>query len=126
MLSKQKQSVLRNQLFRHLDGIVIAPIAFALDQEGVTKFILDHRKIGLSELTKHFNANEGYLNVALRALCSQGWLTQEVNNEKDEVMYYINESSEIAFDHFYMYKDVVELMKISENYSNRIFEIEYF
>jgi hypothetical protein len=126
VLSKKEQSVLRNKLFRHLDGIVIAPIAFALDKEGVTKFILDHRKVTLKELTKHFEANEGYLNVALRALCSQSWLAQEVNNEKNEVLFSINEFSEIAFDHFYIYKDVVELMKISENYSSRFFEIEPF
>ncbi|MBL4604170.1 MAG: class I SAM-dependent methyltransferase, partial [Flavobacteriaceae bacterium] len=126
MLTKKEQSVLRNQLFRHLDGIVVAPISYALDQEGVTEYLLVNKRVTLSELTSHFDANNGYLNVALRALCSQGWLTQEVDNIENKVTFSINEHSETAFDHFYMYKDVVELMKVSENYSNRIFEIEPF
>ena len=126
MLSKKEQSVLRNQLFRHLDGIVVAPISYALDQEGVTNYLLKNKKTTLTELTSHFDANDGYLNVALRALCSQGWLSQEVDNSDNSVTFSINQQSQIAFDHFYMYKDVTELMKISENYSNRIFEIEPF
>ncbi len=126
MLSKKEQNILRNQLFRHLDGIVTAPVSYALFQKGVTNYLLSKKKATLSELTKEFNANDGYLNVALRALCSQGWLTQEVTNGKDQVVFEVNENSETAFSHFHLYKDVVDLMTLSGKFSNRIFQVEPF
>jgi len=126
MLSKQKLLTLRNKLFRHLDGIVIAPSAYALKENGVTDHMLKHKRTDLEDLATKFNANEGYLNVALRGLCSQGWLTQYVDNQKGSVSYEINDRSKIAFDHIYMYKDVVSLLRMSENYHPRKFEMEPF
>ena len=66
------------------------------------------------------------MNVALRGLCSQGWLTQNVNHQNNAVSYEINKASEIAFNYFYLYEDVVDLLKMSENYHQRKFEIEPF
>lgn len=126
MISKQDQAAFRNTLFRHLDGIVTAPSAYALSEKGVCDFILTNKKVSLRTLSKHFNANEGYLNIALRVLCSQGWLTQEVDNGQDEIVYSINKASQVAFDHFYLYKDVVALLKLSEKYHSRKFEAEPF
>lgn len=126
MLTKKEQSILRNKLFRHLDGIVIAPIAYSLFENGVTQYFLEEKSVSLQQISNNFNANEGYLNVALRALCSQGWLEQKVDNQKNEVFYQTNGVSEIAFQKFHVYKDVVHLLKFSENYSNRKFEIEPF
>ncbi len=125
MDSKQK-ATLRNKLFRHLDGIVIAPTAYTLQKHGVTDYLLKHKKATLAELTKAFKANEGYLNIALRGLCSQGWLVQHVNNKEGSVVYETNEKSEVAFGYFYLYKDVVDLLKMSEQYHPRRFEIEPF
>ena len=117
---------LRSKLFRHLDGIVIAPTAYTLKKHGVTNYLLQHKKVALNDLTKKFNANEGYLNVALRGLCSQGWLVQYIDNENNSVSYETNEASEIAFHYFNLYEDVADLLKISENYHPRKFEIEPF
>lgn len=125
MDSKQK-SILRNKLFRHLDGIVIAPTAFTLQKHGVTDYILKNKHVTLKELTKAFKANNGYLNVALRGLCSQGWLIQHVDNCTNEVSFKVNETSEYAFSLFHLYKDVVGLIKLSERYHPRKFEIEPF
>lgn len=126
MISKQEQAVFRSTLFRHLDGIVTAPSAYALFEKGICDYLLSNQKSTLQELTREFNANEGYLNVALRVLCSQGWLTQEVDNAQDEIIFSINDLSEIAFNHFYLYKDVVELLKLSEKYHSRKFEVAPF
>jgi hypothetical protein len=126
MLSKQQQSIFRNKLFRHLDGIVTAPAAYALKEKGVTDYLLKHNTVSLKELTTTFKANEGYLNIALRTLCSQGWLTQHVSNSENSVYYKTNEASEIAYNYFDMYKDVVEILQISENYHSRILEAEPF
>ncbi|MBL4904850.1 MAG: class I SAM-dependent methyltransferase, partial [Flavobacteriaceae bacterium] len=103
MLSKQQQSIFRNKLFRHLDGIVTAPAAFALHERGVTDYLLKNKTVSLNELITEFRANEGYINIALRTLCSQGWLNQTINNTKNTVVFETNDVSEIAFKHFGMY-----------------------
>ena len=126
MISKKEQAKLRSTLFRHLDGIVTAPSAYALFQKGIVDYLLTQKEVSLQELAGKFKANEGYLNVALRVLCSQGWLTQQVDNENDKIIYSLSESSEIAFKHFYLYEDVVALLKLSEKYHSRKFEIEPF
>lgn len=117
---------LRGKLFRHLDGIVIAPSAYSLKQHGVTDYLLQNKRVALKDLTTRFKANEGYLNVALRGLCSQGWLVQNVDHHNNAVSFETNEASEIAFNYFYLYEDVVDLLKMSENYHQRKFEIEPF
>ena len=72
-------------MFRHLDGIVTAPTAQALGQKGVLDAFLSQRTSTLQELTGRFEANEGYLNVALRLLASQGWLVQHIDGATEEV-----------------------------------------
>lgn len=125
MDAKQKK-VLRGRLFRHLDGIVIAPSAYALKEHGVTDFLLENKTVSIDKLTTTFNANEGYLNVALRGLCSQGWLTQQIDNKNNTVTFKINEKSALAFHYFDLYQGVMELLKMSEHYHPRKFEVEPF
>jgi SAM-dependent methyltransferase len=126
MLSKEKRSEFRNKLFRHLDGLVVAPSAYALKEKGVTDYLLKQGSVSLTDLTSKFKANDGYLNVALRVLCSQGWLTQNLDNENDTIHYEVNHLSEIAFNHLDVYNDAVQLLKMSEHYSPRKFEMEPF
>ena len=126
MLQKQNQSTLRSKLFRHLDGIVIGPTAYALKEKGIIDFLLSERSIDLSNLATQFNANDGYLNVALRTLCSQGWLFQHLDNKENRVVYETNDFSEIAFKYFDMYEDAVQLLRMSENYHPRKFEMAPF
>jgi SAM-dependent methyltransferase len=126
MLSKQEKSELRGKLFRHLDGIVTCPAANELHKKGITKHLLNEQKVDLTELSEAYKANEGYLNVALRTLASQGWLNYKVNNETNKVSIETNEFSEIAFNHFNLYKEAAELLKFSEQYSSRKFELAPF
>ncbi len=126
MLSKQEKTMLRGDLFRYLDGLGTGPSAFALHEKGVLEFLLKKESINLAELSEQFNANEGYLNVALRILCSQGWLQQKLNNASNEVIYAINEKSEYAFRHFHLYKELVDLLKLSGKYHPRLFQKEPF
>ncbi len=120
------KSELRGVLFRHLDGIVTVPTAYSLHKKGVLDFILQKQKVSLRELTANFNANEGYLNVALRVLASQGWLEQEIDNYKDEVTFATNDKSETAFSLLPLYKDIFYLMQFSEHFHPRKFEVEPF
>ncbi|AWH74678.1 polyketide synthase [Dokdonia sp. Dokd-P16] len=126
MVSKTLQTTYRERLFRHLDGIVTAPSAFSLYKNGVTDFILQEKEVNLTALSNTFTVNEGYLNVALRVLASQGWIEQTVNNEDNEVVYKVNELSPIAFALFPLYEDVTALQQLSENYHFRKFEAAPF
>ena len=121
MISKQKSVILRSKLFRHLDGIVIAPTAYSLKKYGVLEYLLLHKKVNLATLAAEFNANEGYLNVALRGLCSQGWLKQQVDNQKNTITFEITDASEIAFSHFFLYEEAVALLHLSVNYHPKKF-----
>lgn len=118
------KSQLRSTIFRHLDGLAVAPVAISLKNKGILQYILDNKKVTLSELSSHFNANEGYLNVGLRVLGSQGFLDYNLDNASQEISISLNSKSEIAFSLFYLYKDVVELLQFSAQFHPRIFEDE--
>ena len=113
---------LRSTIFKHLDGLVTAPVAYSLYKKGVLAHILDKKEVNLSELTSKFKANEGYLNVGLRVLASQGFLDYHINTSTDEITIAINEKSEIAFSLFPLYKDVVDLLQFSMDFHPRLFE----
>jgi len=126
MTSKSLHKTYRERLFRHLDGIVTAPSAFTLYKNGIIDYILKQKEVSLTELSKQFTVNEGYLNVALRVLASQGWVNQEVNTANNDVIYKINDLSEIAFSLFPLYEEVTALQKLSEDYHFRKFEVAPF
>ncbi|MGB5237130.1 MAG: class I SAM-dependent methyltransferase, partial [Flavobacteriaceae bacterium] len=63
MITKSEQAILRNRLFRHLDGLVTAPTAYELLEQGVWDQ-LEKDRCSINTLTSVFSANEGYLNVA--------------------------------------------------------------
>ena len=113
---------LRRSIFRHLDGLVTAPVAYALHKKGVLSFIWDKKECTLSELTLRFEANEGYLNVGLRVLCSQGFLKHYLNNATDEITFSLSDKSETAFSLFHLYEDVVDLLHFSMQFHPRLFE----
>lgn len=120
------KSELRGILFRHLDGIVTIPAAYSLQKKGVLEYILQQQKVSLQELNAKFNANEGYLNAALRVLASQGWLFQYIDNQNDEVTFAVNDKSETAFSLIPLYATVFNLMQFSEHFHPRKFEVEPF
>ena len=49
---------LRCTIFKHLDGLVTAPVAYALHQKGVLDYILERHHVTLAELTETFRAND--------------------------------------------------------------------
>ncbi|CAI2768235.1 class I SAM-dependent methyltransferase [Flavobacterium collinsii] len=116
------KSQLRSSIFRHLDGLAVAPVAIALKNNAVLEYILNKKQIQLSELVTVFKANEGYLNVGLRILASQGFLDYEVDNRSQEITISINVRTEMAFSLFYLYQDVVDLLQFSVQFHPRLFE----
>lgn len=126
MLSKEEKRQFRGDLFRHLDGVVVAPTAFTLQEKGVLEFLLQQDKVNLSTLTQRFKANEGYLNVALRVLAAQGWLDYYLDKEQDQIVVAQNKQSAIAFEYVGLYEDVVRLMQFSGKFHRRKFALEPF
>jgi hypothetical protein len=125
MLDKAKRSELRARLFRHLDGIAIAPTIYALHKAGVLDHILEQEEVRIGDLSEHFKANEGYLNVALRLLCSQGWLDQDLAPYPD-IVFRSNARTRYAFSLAMIYRPAVQLIQFSERFHPRRFEKEPF
>ena len=117
MLTKRDKSKLRSTIFRHLDGIATSTSIYTLYKHKVLDHILRLEIVDLHDLAIEFKANEGYLNVALRILCSQGWLIQEINNETNQVTYKTNHNSKKAFELALLYEDVVNLLKYSDRFA---------
>ncbi|MEM7185986.1 MAG: class I SAM-dependent methyltransferase [Bacteroidota bacterium] len=126
MLNTSQKATYRSELFRHLDGIGIAPVAYALHEKGVFDFILNSNSCEIDELASKFEANNGYLNVGVRMLASQGWLDYEVDNATNKVTIAKNERSEIAFGLAPRFQEVVAFLKNSEEFHPRHFEQEQF
>ena len=79
----------------------------------VLHYILDKEKVSLKTITTNFNCNEGYLNVGLRILCSQGWLNQEIDNETNQISYSTNQNSSRAIELIPIYEDAVKFLPYS-------------
>ena len=123
-MTKAEKDQLRADLFHHLDGIATCPSAHALHRKGVLDHLLERKKTTLAELTETFHANEGYLNVALRILASQGWLHYRI--EGDDIHLGLTDRSPVAFRLVPLYAEVVELIRFSERFHKRKFEREPF
>ncbi|WP_205597626.1 class I SAM-dependent methyltransferase [Flavobacterium columnare] len=109
---------LRESIFRHLDGIVILPIAALLKEKNITNYIIEKKDITLNQLKKDFNLNEGYLNVGLRALASQGFIDYFVDNVQNEVYIKTNNATELAFSFFYLYEDIAHTLFLTDVFTS--------
>ncbi|PDH48875.1 MAG: polyketide synthase [Bacteroidetes bacterium MED-G21] len=85
ILNKQERVEIRKRIFLHLDGWALIPSIYALHKLNILSHFLKKNKWSLSNLQKITKTNEGYLNVALRILASQGYLDRKTNNEHDEI-----------------------------------------
>ncbi len=124
MLTSTEKQQYREELFRHLDGIAVAPVAYSILKNNVTQYLLTNKESSTAQIAKDCKANEGYLNIALRILSAQGWLDYKVTAK--EVIISINNNSETAFEHFYLYADIVDLLEYSGKFHPRKFELEPF
>ena len=128
MISKENQANYRSDLFKHLDGIVTSPTIICLNDHNVLSHLneFENEYHDVDDLAKRFKANAGYLNVGLRVLASQGWLTANVDNDANKVGYKISIKGKTAFNFISIYKPSVELLKLSAKFHNRRFEVEPF
>ncbi|WP_322971780.1 class I SAM-dependent methyltransferase [Faecalibacter sp. LW9] len=116
---------LRALIFRHLDGIVTAPVLATLAHKGVLHYIVENKKVTLSQLSNQFQTNEGYLNVALRVLASQNMLSYELDSVNDVVTIEVNKYSERAFTNYDIYEDLYQFLKLDEVINRKDFSDEF-
>ncbi|WP_333663723.1 class I SAM-dependent methyltransferase [Chishuiella changwenlii] len=116
---------LRSLIFRHLDGLVIAPVLHHLAKKGVLHYIVEKKTLSLSDLTEEFQANEGYLNVALRVLASQNMLEYHVDNETNLVEIKTNKYSDRAFTNIDIYNDLATFLAEEEVLKQTYFSDEF-
>lgn len=115
---------LRSFLFRHLDGVVLPPVIHQLSKKGITEFLLKKQQVDLEEISREFNANEGYLNVALRVLASQGFLNYELNNAENKVLISVNENSKKAFSFTETYRELAAFLADDELIESKLISDE--
>lgn len=105
-----KRNQLREAIFRHLDGLVVVPVAYSLFKKGVLAYLLREKSVTLAQLVNEFNANEGYLNVALRVLASQGLIHYKVENTSGSITITTLPNSEFVFSLIPLYEDTFQLL----------------
>ena len=113
------KKLLRSYIFRHLDGVVVPQVIHQLSQKGILEFVLQNGSLDLEKIAEEFNANEGYLNVALRILASQGYLNYELNNSENTVKISTHENSEKAFSFAGIYQNLAEFLSDEELISSQ-------
>ena len=89
----------RGILFRYLDGFPIAPTITALNGHAVLELFRASQTMELADIVRQSGGNEGYLQVALRLLCSQGWLVQTVDSRTDTIRYTTTRQTAHAFSY---------------------------
>ncbi|WP_288790875.1 class I SAM-dependent methyltransferase [uncultured Elizabethkingia sp.] len=119
------KEILRSSIFRHLDGIVTAPVAISLNKKGIIDHILEKETINLSDLTEQFKANEGYLNVALHTLGSQGFITYNTDNNKNTVSVTANSNTLLLKKFSFLYDKIIPFLKKSTDIRNQILETSF-
>lgn len=114
------KETLRSEIFRHLDGVVTAPVVASLMKKEIIAFIIERENIVLGKLSEEFKANEGYLNVAIRTLASQGFLNYHVDNENEKISISTNNNTELLQKYSLLYLKVIPFLKLSVDIKNQI------
>ncbi|MDP6853627.1 MAG: class I SAM-dependent methyltransferase [Candidatus Marinimicrobia bacterium] len=102
-MDKEQKKYLRGILFRHLDGLAIAPTVSALEEGGINTFIKNNPEFTFTQILENFELNPGYMNVALRLLASQGWLERNIiaDGESIDFILTIKGIKALEFSHYY-------------------------
>ncbi|WP_407403703.1 class I SAM-dependent methyltransferase [Chryseobacterium sp.] len=115
----------RSILFRHLDGIVTAPSAVELINSGIVQSILESKEITLKNISQKYPSNDGYLNVALKTLASQGFIKYQINHISDEIVLSTNEATSTLLKYGHLYEKVIPFLKEASSIKSKIDEAEF-
>src|SRR5262245_7030324 len=108
-LTNVEKAAVRNTIFQHLAGIVLAPVVKALADRGVFALLADAPAgTGFDEITDQTHGNRGYLRVALRLLVSCGWIVQ--TPDANDVRYALTPEGKIAVWLAPLYGEVISFI----------------
>lgn len=110
LLSKEQKLEIRKRIFLHLDGWVLIPVMSILHQKKILHKLQRESEVNFEDLIKGPNINEGYLNVALRILASQGYLKRTVNNKNNTIKLELTQSGRKAIQLAHHYRFFNELI----------------
>ena len=118
--------ILRSSIFKHLDGIVMTPIINVLNKKGLLKLLKDANNKNIKEISEEFKIHEGYLNVAVRALASQGFLNYKVDNTTNTV--YISATDKLPYliEKAHVYDKVIPFLESTTTQQFQNFELASF
>ena len=111
ILNKEEKVEIRKRIFLHLDGWALIPSIYALHKLNILSHFLEKNKWSLYDLNKISETNEGYLNVALRILASQGYLLREIDNVHDKIHLELTTTGIEAIELVKYYKTFYYLIK---------------
>ncbi len=106
-ISRQSKLKIRNTIFRHLDGITIAPTIDALFKKGIIDYMEKEGHWDLCSIIRKFNANIGYINIALRLLASQGWLMRTVLKDGKNIEYSLTDLGRNMIQYAHKYSQLI-------------------
>jgi hypothetical protein len=69
-----EKALVRADVFAHLTGLVLVPVAKALWDRGVFGYFDESGTVSLDAIVERTRGNRGYLNIAMRLLASAGWV----------------------------------------------------
>lgn len=117
---------LRSIIFRHLDGIAIAPVLVTLQKKNIISQISEQGSMQLNEIVEKIPCNEGYLNVALRILASQGFLTYNVDNDTDVVTLSSTPKTKQLLEFIHLYEKILPFLRDAATSEFQNFELSTF
>ncbi len=120
------KKLLRSTIFRHLDGIATAPVISALQNKNIISFIDEQKKLTLDDILKKAQGNEGYLNVALRILASQGFLTHQVDNTTNVVNISRTDKTTEVLKYVTLYEKILPFLQEATTSQFQNFEFSTF
>jgi hypothetical protein len=118
---RREHAQLRSVLFRYLDGFPLAPTVVALQRHAVLDLLRENQTADLDEIVRRCAGNEGYLQVALRLLCSQGWLVQTVDSRTDTIRYTTTRHTSHARACAHAYDDIVAFISVGARMDEYLF-----
>jgi hypothetical protein len=107
---------------RHIDGVMVGSTMAALEQRGALKILAAAPRTGFGELRRELNASAGYLNVAVRLLADQGFVTCSGEPGTDELVVEPTAAGRVVMTGFAAgYADAAGLLELAGRIDEIIF-----
>jgi SAM-dependent methyltransferase len=111
-----KIKALRSRLFTHLEGIPLISAVIALQRRDVLDIFKQQKRVTITDLASRLKANEGYLNVSLRLLASQGWLTLDFDDNMPA--YSLNPKGSAAIKNLHVWNDLGDWIRVAKDFGD--------